>query len=214
MIQHPVTHLTSNYRKDKNSNNFKLLDLDHQEQLQIYKTLRLIEAWRDVDNAEGFTLDKIGKNVLELRNGRDNVSFRKAIKLKIRGNLSAGTIDDFNLICDILFGEMFISINETWHQESYNFEPAAVSIIVSHSTNEEAIFFMEAKTFLEDVTAGGVRIYYFVTSERPATSSDLHIGGAGIRTSRRDVNTHDPAMPVTSELYIAVGNIRFSRRME
>ena len=156
-LRHPVEHLTDNYKKNKDSNNFKLLQLDHKEHKQIWNTLKLVEAWRDMDNAEGFTLDKIGKNVLELREGREDPEFRKAIKIKIRGNLSAGTIEDLNIIADILFGENFESLSETWHMENYNFEPAAVALYLYNLSLEDLTAFERDIAFItEIVMAGGV----------------------------------------------------------
>ncbi|MCL2400678.1 MAG: hypothetical protein FWC91_13155 [Defluviitaleaceae bacterium] len=155
MIQHPITHLTHNYRQDKNSNNYKLLDLGHQEHLQIQKTLRLIELWRDMDEAEGLTLDRIGKNVLELREGRNDVEFRKAIKIKIRGNLSVGTIDDLNAIAYALFGGSFRSVDETWHQSQYGYEPAGLVLSASYDPSLQGLF-LRYQDLLMAATAGGV----------------------------------------------------------
>ena len=168
MISHPATHLTHNYRRDEGSNNWKLLELDHREHMEIYETLRLIEAWRDMDAAEGYTLDKIGKNVLVLREGRDDEAFRKAIKIKIRGNLSAGTVEDFNAIGAILFGECFTSLAEAWHQKEYNHEPAA--IIMNFSAIEfDANFFSCLAYLSEVVRAAGVSIYFHVQSKAQRT---------------------------------------------
>jgi len=164
MIVHPSTHLTSNYRRDEGSNNYKLLDLGHQQHLKIFKTLRLIELWRDVDEAEGFTLDKIGKNVLELREGRDDVPFRKAIKIKIRGNMSAGTVEDFNVIAEILFDNAFERISETWPLEQYGHEPAALSLSLLNMTREQMFDFRGIRDILEPIAAGGVRLFFDIKS--------------------------------------------------
>jgi len=153
-LRHPAEHLTDNYRKDEDSNNYKLLDLDHAENKKIWRILALIEAWRDMDDAEGFTLDKIGKNVLELREGRSDTEYRKAIKIKIRGNLSAGTIEDLNAVAAVLFGDSFISVSETWYQADYNYEPAAVAVSVSSFPNQRDIEFLS-----DIVKAGGVGMY-------------------------------------------------------
>jgi len=180
VIQHPITHLTDNYRKDKDSNNYKLLSLGHKEHIEILKILLLIEAWRDIDNAEGFTLDKIGKNVLELREGRSDEEFRKAIKIKIRGNLSAGTIEDLNVIAEILLGEAFESITETWYQEQYDFEPAALSLLVKNFTARQVEGFETIKVFLDSIKAGGVRLHYYLKWDY-ASINTIAIGIAQVR---------------------------------
>ena len=136
--------MTILYKKHEASNNYKLLDLDHAENKKIWRTLKLIEMWRDMDDAEGFTLDKIGKNVLERRAGRAGPKYRKAIKIKIRGNLSAGLIEDLNAIAAVLFGDSFISVSETWYQKEYDFEPAAVAIrLLNHNFSLESTFWRD-----------------------------------------------------------------------
>ena len=160
-LQHPSEHLTDNYKKDKESNNWKLLDLSYQEQKEIMRNLRLIEVWRDMDNAEGFTLDKIGKNVLELREGREDKPYRKAIKIKIRGNLSAGTIEDLNILAYALFEENFITVSETWHLSQYDYEPAGLVLYVTHNSTLQRLF-LHYRDVLQETAAGGVGLYLVV----------------------------------------------------
>ena len=211
-LQHPAQHLTDNYRKDEGSNNFKFLDLSHREQKEILQSLRLIEAWRDMDNAEGFTLDKIGKNVLELRSGRSDKDYRKAIKIKIRGNLSAGLVEDLNAISQILFEDNFKSVSETWHQADYNFEPGGVAIhLHSLAIGGQPAFWRDIAFITDIVKAGGVGLY--------ARQSELHdvsiFSAAGLSSLRREyivVDTqplptgfvsHDAAGPVFSSRWFA-----------
>ena len=174
MIRHPATHLTHNYRKDEDSNNYKLLDLGHQEHLKIQKALFLIELWRDMDEAEGITLDRIGKNVLELREGRSDIEFRRAIKIKIRGNLSAGTIEDLNAIAYALFGESFQYVSETWHQSQYDYEPAGLALLVSYDSSLQGLFLRYQELLTVETAAGGVGLrlvvrvgpFVFITDNR------------------------------------------------
>jgi len=158
-LEHPSSYLTDNYKKDVDSNNYKILDLGHQEHKDIMDNLRLIETWRNIDKAEGFTLDKIGKNVLELRNNRGDQEYRKAIKIKIRGNLSAGTVEDLNVLAEILFGENFISISDTWHRKDYNFEPAAMVLHLHNFFEEKGANFWGDIRLLNEAMAGGVGLY-------------------------------------------------------
>lgn len=158
-VIHPVTHLTDNYKTDIDSNNYKILDLGHTEHLQILNNLRLIEAWRDLDFAEGFTLDKIGKNVLEPRENRVDTDYRKAIRLKIRGNLSAGTVEDLNDIGAILFENSFKGVSETFSLELYNFEPAAVALNLHNLTVVRGSNTLNELDFFNEIMAGGVGLY-------------------------------------------------------
>jgi hypothetical protein len=177
-LEHPSRHLTDNYKKDENSNNYKLLDLGHQEHTEIMQNLRLIELWRDIDNAEGFTLDKIGKNVLELREGRADPEYRKAIKIKIRGNLSAGTVEDFNIIGAILFGDSFEGVTETWQLEQYAFEPAGIVLFIKDMTIQQTEEFHYFRNILESIKAGGVRLFWNITQRH--NRDDISAVVAGI----------------------------------
>jgi hypothetical protein len=201
-LRHPAEHLTDNYHKAKDSNNYKLLDLDHTENAKIWNILKLIEAWRDMDYAEGFTLDKIGKNVLELREGRPDPEYRKAIKIKIRGNLSAGLIEDLNTIAGILFGGSLVSISETWHQEDYNFEPAAVAIhLDNHDTGQNSPFWRDIAFITEIVKAGGVGLYSHLTQY-----VNIHTyHAAAVSGYIEAFITHNPDMGGETKEYSAAG---------
>lgn len=157
-LQHPAEHLTDNYKKEKNSNNYKILDLSHSQHIKLMDNVRLVELWRDMDNAEGITLDRIGRNVLELREGRNDIDYRKAIRIKIRGNLSAGTIEDINTLAQILFEESFDTLRETWWQELFKFEPAAIELSILN-TNQTEQQLQNNIDFLDTIArAGGVRL--------------------------------------------------------
>ena len=205
-LRHPVEHLTDNYRKGEDSNNYKLLDLDHAENAKIWRTLQLIEMWRDMDDAEGFTLDKIGKNVLELREGRADPEYRKAIKIKIRGNLSAGLIEDLNVIAAVLFGDNFVSVTETWYQPDYNNEPAAVAIHLHNSIMGLDDQFWRDIFFISDIVkAGGVGIYNRLTQTHEVNTYDASM--ANVFTREYFIEPENPP-PVDVPTYdIAVMNV-------
>lgn len=174
MILHPAKHLTDNYKKDSESNNYKLLSIGHLEHLEILESLNKIEVSRDIDMATGFNLDKAGKNVLELRDGRDDETFRQAIKIKIISNLSAGTIEDINAVAAILFGESFISVQETWNMEEHNYEPAALILSITDNPEAQERFLYYMKAILRAVKAGGVRLYNSIFTE--ISSSTIYTG--------------------------------------
>jgi len=239
-LEHPSRYLTDNYKRDEGSNNYKILDLGHREHVEIMRNIRLIEAWRDMDNAEGFTLDKIGKNVLELRNGRDDVAYRKAIKIKIRGNISAGLVEDLNVVADILFGDSFISVSDTWHQELYDFEPAGVTLHLHELGGldfERGAVFWRDIAFLNDIMAGGVGLRtrhttehnvgvyhaaglsallseYIICDETPIAADIYSYHAAGLSAVSREFIITDTE-PITGDVtdYSAVGLIEFGREV-
>lgn len=175
-LKHPSEHLTSNYEKVPNSNNYKILSLGHLEHEEILETLNRLEAYRDIDEAAGFTLDKVGKNVLELRDGRDDETFRQSIKIKIASSLSAGTIEDMITICEILFGDHFLSVQETWDQKEFNYEPAALLASITDDPEAQTLFFYYIRYLVMAVKAGGVRLYSKIISE--ITEASLYTGSA------------------------------------
>jgi len=157
-LQHPSEHLTDNYRKHTNRNKYKLLDLPHSQHVQLMDNIRLTELWLDMDEATGLTLDRIGRNVLELRADRPDKEYRKAIKIKIRGNLSAGTIDDINDIAQILFEESYEGVQEAYTSELFLFEPAAIVLHLVNNIQDEYKL-QDGIEFIDKVVrAGGVRL--------------------------------------------------------
>lgn len=175
-LKHPAEYLTGNYEKELGSNNYKLLSLGHLEHVEILETLTKLEAYRDIDEAAGFTLDKAGKNVLELRDGRDDDTFRQSIKIKIASSLSAGTIEDVITICEILFGDHFLSVQETWDQKEFNYEPAALLTSIADDPEAQTLFFYYIRYLVMAVKAGGVRLYSKILSE--ISEASIYVGAA------------------------------------
>lgn len=188
MIQHPSEHITSNYSNDEESNIYKLLSIGHLEHEEIFKSLEAIEKSRDIDEAFGFTLDKAGKNVLELRKGRDDEAYRRAIKIKIISNLSAGTIQEIIDIAEILFEDNFLNVRETWSFAEFNNEPAALLLSLTDNEQSQMLFFEYIREIVITVKAGGVRLYSKIFSEIPdsileiAEFMESDIGYASVKT--------------------------------
>lgn len=125
-----VDHLTDNYKKSPNSNNAKLLGIVDDELNLLAYTFRMIERYRDMDRARGLTLDRAGKNVLELRKTDKDEEYRRMIKVKIKANLSKGDIDTIADVAEALLGGGFVRVGETWSSPKYSNEPAGVYIRV------------------------------------------------------------------------------------
>jgi len=123
-----LQRLTDNYNKDPNSNTGKLLNLAAKELEAIRAATTLTKAFRDIDQATGATLDRIGRNVLEDRGDKNDVDYRKFIKIKIVANLSGGEIETINEVLSVLMGDAYLGLRETWNLVSYGNEPAALAI--------------------------------------------------------------------------------------
>ncbi len=155
-----LNRLTDAYNKAKESNIGKLLQLVASELEDIELALKEIERQRDVDEAEGYTLDRIGRNVLEVRNGKLDKQYRDFIKTKVRANLSAGDIETINEIAAVFIGDNFKSIREMWDfgaSDPLDAEPAALLFRVIDTP--EIVLPISA---IDRVVAGGVRTYWLI----------------------------------------------------
>ncbi|QIQ61224.1 I-like baseplate protein [Bacillus phage vB_BcM_Sam46] len=94
-----IDRLTDNYDKSPNSNVYKLMQLATSILQEQENTLTKIGNWRDVDQAEGTTLDMLGANVRQYRGAASDEAYRILIKSKIKRNLSNGSI---NTLIDFL----------------------------------------------------------------------------------------------------------------
>ncbi|SMB95316.1 hypothetical protein SAMN00017405_0377 [Desulfonispora thiosulfatigenes DSM 11270] len=153
-----IEKLPDNYNKNPNSINAKLFELTESEFKELEYTFKMIELYRDMDRAKGFTLDKIGRNVLEYRNDNDDLNYRKAIKVKIKANQSPGDIETINEVASFLLGDSYEGLSETWIDSKYGNEPAGLCLIVNNINTQPVIigeiirlngsYFLNGETFL------------------------------------------------------------------
>ncbi len=112
-----IDRLTDNFNSESGSNNRKLLDLTAHHIQENEDLLGKIENWRDIDQAQGVTLDRIGGNVQQARGQADDNVYRVLIKSKIKRNLSNGSI---NTLIDFLSFILQINANEITIDELYS----------------------------------------------------------------------------------------------
>lgn len=98
---------------------------------EIEKGFASINDSRNIDKAQGETLDKLGANVGQFRYGEDDDLYRLLIKTRIIANLSIGDIPTINKIMSILVKDIFLGIKETWSYEKHRNEPAAIVLQLS-----------------------------------------------------------------------------------
>lgn len=123
-----IKRFTDNYKKNRNSNLGKLMAIFDFQIEQLIATFEKIRLYRAIDNADGVTLDNIGKNVLQERGGMDDVLYRLFLKVKIRANTSGGQIDTINDVLDVILGDHYLGLQEVWNDPTYENEPAAMEI--------------------------------------------------------------------------------------
>jgi len=159
MLNKMLKRLTDNYDTKPNSNIYRFFKVIGEELEELENYFNLIESYRDIDTAEGHTLDLIGYNVQEPRGNKDTELYRQFIITKIRANLSGGEIETLIEILQVFFGkEYFKSIEEAWNISDglvYDGEPA--SLVITFFTTEVRIPY-EA---IDRVLAGGVSAFYY-----------------------------------------------------
>ena len=159
--QDMLRRLTDVFRKDPESNVGKLMSIFAAQLQKLEQTARRVEEWRDIDKAEGTTLDRIGENVGQPRGMATDEIYRILIKSKIARNLSKG---DINTIITVLATALNTNPSEIRIVELYNDpiepEPAAISLIQLPIERINAVG-MDPRQFAQIVqktVAAGVRV--------------------------------------------------------
>lgn len=177
ILKDALKRLTYNYVKHPASNVYKIFKLFADELEEVKDTLDRTEIWRDIEEAEGNTLDLIGINVGQVRNGRTDEQYRQALLIAIARNVSGGDVERINEILEILLGNNYIGTVETWSSNRSNLtwssmednwndyinkwnvllniedgEPAAVNIQVQQVPGLPTI------EFLKLVVSAGIRV--------------------------------------------------------
>lgn len=121
---------------------------------EIEKGFASINDSRNIDKAKGETLDKLGANVGQVRNGEDDDLYRQLIKVRILANMSIGNIPTINKVMSILVKDIYLGISEAWPYERYLNEPASIFLKLKPKFNN----FPE--DIIEKIKAAGVRVYF------------------------------------------------------
>ncbi|AXI29441.1 hypothetical protein CIB87_10615 [Priestia megaterium] len=139
-----ISKLTDLFTKNENSNIGKIIRIVSDEFTAVQTALETTEEWRDIDKAEGTTLDLIGENIGQPRSKTDDEEFRLLIKTKIFSNLSIGDIDSVNQLLRIHLGEQFVSVQEGWNLDKgtpFDGEAATLFITVKGDGNTRGLPF-------------------------------------------------------------------------
>ena len=159
MLDKLLQRLPDTYEKSPDSNVGKLLTLPAEQLDDIEENLDRLQDWRDIDQAKGKVLDRIGRNVNISRRGMTDTEFRMMIKIQIISNLSRGDIETINQVAPVLLNGELDSIQEGWTFDGDPFEqePAAILITTLGLIDDiNPIPF----TQIERIVAGGVKVYW------------------------------------------------------
>lgn len=140
------------YARDEDSNNYKLLKIIAENSVENLAVQQTILKYWDVDQAEGYGLDRLGKDEGITRGSWDDEEYRKMIKIQCILNLSEGDIDTMNQIMDAYMGNDFIGFEEGWKE----FDPATLLLNVRASAKSIP------DTLIKRIKTAGVGIYIFL----------------------------------------------------
>jgi hypothetical protein len=161
LLRRMLEHLTDNYQKQPQSRIGKLFTLVAEELDQVKDTLQEIERARDMDQASGETLDRIGYNVQQYRGQANDEIFRLLIKSKIARNLSTGDINTLIHIISITLDAdpAEIEIVEL-HSHPTAPEPAAIALlsIPLQRISQAGMSIEQFSMMVQRMVAAGIRV--------------------------------------------------------
>ena len=150
-----LLRLTDAYLKNPDSNLGKTLALAAEQIDGLRESVEKIGTWRDIDEAEGATLDAIGYNVQQWRGQATDPVYRILVKSKIARNLSDGSI---NTIIEVLAITLDTEPENIVISELWETEPAAIQVDVpTVLLNEVGFSFAQFGRLVNRIVAAGVR---------------------------------------------------------
>lgn len=160
MIRDWLAKLTDNIKKDANSNIGKIFIMVDDEIEQLKSTFYRIEEWRDINKAEGTTLDLMGESISQVRGQASDEIYRVMIRGKEALNLSDGTINKIIEVLSITLDCDPTEINVYSLKETGEDEPAAIMIKKAPlaALNRVGMSPGQFAQIAQKATAGGVRV--------------------------------------------------------
>lgn len=158
--QRLVERLPDTYAKKPGSKVVRFFQIMAGELNAIKDALTTTERYRDVDQATGRTLDRIGSNVRQPRGQLADETYRALIKTKITRNLSRGDVDSVKRIIASMLSidPSGVELQMGWRDDPP--EPAAVTLL-SAPLDAIARFGLGPEEFAviaQRIVAAGVRV--------------------------------------------------------
>lgn len=158
-VKQLVSLFTDHFRKDEESNTYKLMQLFSDELQLLEETNNRIIEWRSIDKAEGKALDLIGQNVVQSRGTATDEVYRIMLKTKIARNLADGTLN--GLITAIAYvlqvDKKEIKVTEMWDLLN---QPACIAVeaIPLDKINDAGLTANEFEDILRSLVSAGVKL--------------------------------------------------------
>ncbi|OXS74925.1 hypothetical protein B1B04_08535 [Lysinibacillus sp. KCTC 33748] len=151
-LQTLLDRMPRQYANSEDSNNYKLLKIIAENGVENIAIQQTILKYWDVEQAEDYGLDRLGKDEGIARGSWDDEEYRKMIKIQCVLNLSDGDIDTMNQIMDAYMGNDFIGFEEGWME----FDPATLLLNIRSSAKSVP------ESLTKRIKAAGVGIYIFL----------------------------------------------------
>lgn len=188
-----VKNLPDVYRKDKDSNNYKILEIERFAVNQLRQTLSEIENILDFNNARGKTLDNWGKRLGQARGVATDEKYLLMIKARVARDLSIGSYPDIvNAICLTLNCEP----SEVVIVEDA--EPCAVKIVTLplETVNSAGLSSSQLVAIVQSLLPAGVKLSSFTfdgTFELAHSYEDMTVDGEkkGLTDTYEDMRDPD-----------------------
>lgn len=175
VYQDMIRKLMDVFAKKEDSNIGKLFLILSEQIDPLNETFTKIENWRDIDQAEGTTLDEIGQNVGQHRGKTTDDIMRTLIRARIARNHSDGTI---NKMIEALALSLNTSHSTIKMKALYaEGEPAAIMIegIPVDALNKAGMSAAQFGYIAQQIAAAGVRVASIDLSGTFAFSSQSNV---------------------------------------
>lgn len=160
MLKWLLRKFTDNYNKMPDGVIGKLMYILAVKLGEIKETAEKVELWKDLQEAQGTTLDLIGEDVGQSRNGRSDVAYRILIQARRAANESCGDLNGIiralatMLRCE--YEEIYISEVEA-DDTKYPAHIAMVEVPADVLETAE-LRIEEVRDMLKQIISGGVSI--------------------------------------------------------
>jgi len=155
-----INGFTDAYQKGKNSNNYKLVNIIAPEFDELRGVIEHMKLYLDFDEATGKTLDKLAKNVNQLRGRVNDIILRTLIRTKIASDMSDGTINTVMKVIGFIISDNEGQVRiEELYNDSGTPEPAAFRVVAPmENVVMSGITLNQFIQILNAIKAAGVRI--------------------------------------------------------
>jgi hypothetical protein len=156
-----LSKLADYFKKNPNSNIGKLLTMFSEQLKDLETTNTRIREWKSIDNAEGFGLDVIGKELNQPRGVATDEIYRVLLKSKNARNRSNGDINTMIRVLSLALNTQpsNIRIREQWN-DAVDPQEAAISLIELpiQQLNEVGLEPPQFASIVKRTAAAGVKV--------------------------------------------------------